>query len=324
MFNVPMLLYVAAVSLSVLAASVWLLAVFEVFMLVQAFAMFFYLANRMRTERDVVACVLMLCGSLWIQSVLTMGLAAFGSAGSTYTFGPIDLVVWDDGRPGSTVHSPVAAGSLMALMWVPVMTLALSAKRSAVRWICIVCTAVGMLAILLTQTRGAILTAAVGTGCIGCLMAQRLWLPKWSVFAAGALILLGAYPMFNVITTRVTGDDEGSAAARAHLAAIAMETIREAPIVGHGAGNCHLACQDVSSQSHVSFGVVLHHSLQVFNRVGRNGLIGSGGILVDAGQRNSARARRLVRQGIAVVGDVGFGVRRRHRWSHGAHVGRRF
>lgn len=137
----------------------------------------------------------------------------------------------------------------MALTWIPVMALSLCAKDSRVRSTCLFFAGVGMLAILTTQTRGAILTAAVGTLIIGALLSKRLWLPKWAISTALLFALLGSIPLAHVITERVTGDDGGSASARKHLAEIAVGTIKKAPIVGHGAGNCHIACEKVAEES---------------------------------------------------------------------------
>ena len=125
-----MLVYIAAVCLSVLAAAVPALAMFDVILLIQSYALFFYLANRLRTERDIIFGVLVLGITLLMQGAFVIGLGAFVDAGEIYKIGPIKLGVWPDGRPAGSVHSPVVAGSLMALTWIPVMALSLCAKDS--------------------------------------------------------------------------------------------------------------------------------------------------------------------------------------------------
>ena len=159
------------------------------------------------------------------------------------------VTVWDDGRPGGTMHSPVLAGSAMAIMWVPVLALTLCQKKKSLTRLGLFCTAFGMMGILWTQTRGAIITAFLGAMLIGWMLGRRGWLPRWSLMAAAAFILLALYPLFLVIVGRVAHGDGGSASARAHLALIAIDTIREAPFFGHGSGNCHLACENNANQA---------------------------------------------------------------------------
>jgi O-antigen ligase len=63
------------------------------------------------------------------------------------------------------------------------------------------------------------------------------------------LCLVSLYPLAQFYVHRVQIDDHGSAASRKHLSLIAWETIQKRPLMGHGAGNCHLACRDVADQS---------------------------------------------------------------------------
>lgn len=249
MWNPPMVVYIAIVALSIVSASVPMLAVFDVFLLVQAFAIFLYLANRIETVGDVVRCVWILASAMCVQAVIVIGLKAFATPGELNYFGPLALTVWPDGRPGGTMHSPVLSGSAMAIMWVPVLALTLSVRRTAWVWLGLACTSLGMMGILTTQTRGAIITAVFGAMVIGWMLARRFWLPKWSLLAALAFFLMAAYPLAMVIVNRVAHGDEGSASARKHLGIIAIDTIKEAPWMGHGAGNCHIACEKAASTS---------------------------------------------------------------------------
>lgn len=76
----------------------------------------------------------------------------------------------------------------------------------------------------------------------------RGWLPRWAVGVAVTLTLAGAVPLARVYEKRVAGDDDGSAASRKHLAAIAWEMICDRPLFGFGAGNCHLAGEPYADQ----------------------------------------------------------------------------
>ncbi len=249
--GIPMLAYVAFVALSILAASVPILAVFDLFLLVQAYALFFYLANRIHDRYDLVFCLMVLVVTLLTQSILVFGLAALGASahGQRYDFGPLSLSVWADGRVAGTLVSAVVCGSVMAFLWVPTLALTLTLKHRHLWLLAFVTTGAGLLAVILTQTRGAILNIAIGGMIVGLPMLVRGWLPKWTIYAVLLGGLLCAYPLGRVVSDRVLGDDNGSAESRKHLSLIAVEMIKDHPIFGYGAGNCHLAAQKYADQS---------------------------------------------------------------------------
>ncbi len=239
----PMLVYISFVVLSVFTAEVQFLAVCDCFLLAQAYALFFYVANRIDDYRDLVFTVMAIAATLVMQCILIFGLATLGESarGEAFKYGPLLLSVWIDGRPAGSMHSAVLAGSVMAMMWLPVMGLSLSSVSSRIKKLALVAMAIGLLGILLTQTRGAIGTTIVGIGVIGFAAFTRGWLPKQAITAAVVLALICAVPLAVVIQKRVLGDDGGSAVARKHLTVIAINMIKERPLLGYGAGNCHLA-----------------------------------------------------------------------------------
>lgn len=244
-FGIPMLAYMAFMGLSIFSAQIPILSVFDLALVLQAYALFFYIANRVRSKADIVFCVAVLGIMMLVQSFIIFGLVALGDAalGREYSLGPLLLSVWPDGRPAGSMHSPVLAGAVLAIAWTPVMTLTLCRTTRSIQVLAVSATLMGMLAILLTQTRGAILTALVGAGLIGTGMLLRAWLPRWILFACLGLAIVGAYPLYRVVQKRVIHGDDGSAVSRVHLSAIAMQMIEERPWFGHGSGNGHLAGQ---------------------------------------------------------------------------------
>lgn len=250
-FGVPMLIYILAVAVSTASASVPMLSIFDVFLLAQAYLLFFYLANRVQHRSDLLFCITCLAITILTQSFFIFGLAAMGESavGQVYQIGPIDLAVWEDGRPTGTMNSAVLAGSTLAIMWLPCTTISVVDASKNVKMICGFAIVFGLLAIFLTQTRGAILSSALGATLIGIGLLSRNWLPKWTIPATIFLSLICALPLYNVIKKRVQGDDSGSASARLHLSAIAMEMIQDRPFLGSGAGNCHITGQRYADQA---------------------------------------------------------------------------
>lgn len=248
-WGVPLLVYLTTVVLSVLSAPVWLLGFFDIALLGQSFLLFFYLANRPRCWGDVQWIVGCIALSVAIESVFVILLRiAGGTEGAEWIFGPISFMVSVDGRPGGTLHSPVSAGSFLAMWSVSISGLLIAPVRQRIKlavWISLV---LGVLAVALTQTRGAIITVAVaGMVQVGAAW-SRGWLPKWAPAALLCLGIVSAFPVMYVIQNRVQDGDEGSAVARKHLAAIAWQAIQDRPFLGGGAGNCHIICQPYANQ----------------------------------------------------------------------------
>lgn len=247
--GIPMLAYLITIAFSALAAQLPMLSAFDLFLTLQAYALFFYIANRIRTRDDVVFCILALAATLMLQSVFIFGSQVIMSPGEERSIGPILLSVWDDGRPTGTMQSAVLAGSTLALIWLPIASLVMCRPARKIWLVAAFTIFCGLLAILLTQTRGAILTTVCGSSILGFGLLVRGWLPKWAIPMAMLLGVLSIYPLYRVIQNRVVQGDSGSATARVHLTQIALEMIQDHPLRGYGAGNCHLAGQKYADQS---------------------------------------------------------------------------
>jgi O-antigen ligase len=249
MFGLPQLVYLAVVALSVLAAQVRLLAMFDLFLLLQAYALFFYIANRSRTIDDLVFIIRCLSIGLAIQGLIMIGLRSLGEAayGMSSDFMLVNFEVQDDGRTAGTLHSPVLAGSWLAMVWLVVLPLFLVERNSRMRLFHAGCLSIGLLGILFTQTRGAVLTIGVGTLLMGAAMLFRGWLPRWVIKFIALAVLLAVLPLVSIVQKRMLQGDGGSAESRRHLTLIAFETISRNPLWGYGSGNCHLACLPVAN-----------------------------------------------------------------------------
>ncbi len=251
-WGLPMLAYMLFIVLSIFAAAVPILAVFDLLIVVQAYALFFYLANRVRRREDILFVGYVLASVLLTQSMIVFGLAALGERahGQRYEYGPLAMVVWEDGRVTGTLISAVVAGAVMTFLWIPSVAMVLTVKNIR-GWIFVtLTTGCGVLAVMLTQTRGAIVSMLFGVGIVGAALGMRSWLPKWTGAAVLVATLVGGYPLLGIVRNRVLGDDHGSADSRVHLSLIALEMIQDHPWFGYGAGNCHLAALNYANQSH--------------------------------------------------------------------------
>ena len=248
-FGIPMLFYLAVVLLSAISAPLPIFSMFDLALLIQSYLLFYFIANRVQTRQDVLFCVLSLAAILFMQGVLMFGVAATGLSDEEYQVGPLVFNVQDGNRQAGTMYSPVLAGSTLALIWLPVAASLLFIRDKWLWRLATLATIVGLVAILMTQTRGAILTTFVGSTIIGVGMLRRGWLPTWTVGFALVLAVVCAYPMFVVYQKRIQHGDGESASSRKHLSMIAAELIAQRPIMGHGAGNCHYVGKVIADQA---------------------------------------------------------------------------
>lgn len=250
-FGVPMLAYMAANALSLLVAGSPTLTLFDLSLLLQAYLLFFYLANRALRAADLRFVLWVVAAIVLTQSVAIIGLAGLGSSahGAEYHLGPIDLTVGRDGRPEGTLRSPTGAGSILYILTLVVCPLILLERNPWRRGgaVCIVCG--GMLAIILTQTRGAIATLILACGVLGWVALRYGWLSRKGAGIALAILALFALPLSAVVTQRILEGGLDSAMSRVHLSAIAWEMIGDEPWFGVGAGNSHRAAQVYASQA---------------------------------------------------------------------------
>lgn len=246
LFGFPQIVFLSTILLSVLAAQVRMLVWCELFLLLQAYALFFYVANRINTENDLSFLLFVLAGSLALQGLLMFGLKLLGESafGQSYEFWMIKLDVWPDGRTAGTMRSAVLAGSWLAIIWLVVLPLFLIQNQSKPRLFLGACLAIGLIGLLFTQTRGAVLTVGLGCMLLGFAMWRRQWLPRWFLRGVGILSLVALVPLLNIVQKRILAGDDGSAESRKHLTLIALDTIAKNPVWGYGAGNCHLACAE--------------------------------------------------------------------------------
>ncbi len=145
------------------------------------------------------------------------------------------------------MKSPTVCGSFLALLVVPVGSLLLVPVSKSVKRLAFAALLIGMLALALTQTRGAILSVTIASVIFLACTFYRGWLPTWTPAAALLLAALLALPLLHVVRQRVQKDDDGSAASRVYLSNIAAQIFADHPVLGVGANNGYLAALRVAN-----------------------------------------------------------------------------
>ncbi|HET7037835.1 MAG TPA: oligosaccharide flippase family protein [Thermomicrobiaceae bacterium] len=238
----PLFVYVGFAGLSLLAATERSLSVFELFMLLQTLLLFIYLVSTVRTRADVEFVVGVLLAGVLLESIVILATFALHHdlhflGIKTRTDSSINGKVVSP-RYGGTIGGPNGAAAYFELLLVPALALAWRGRSKL--WRLLGCSAcgLGLLSLLLTQSRGGMLALAVSLAVFTAIAVRRGWLspviPITGVIGAAVLLLTvhGALPARFF-------DSEGAQAAdgRWPLLKLALRVIRDHPLFGVGANN---------------------------------------------------------------------------------------
>ena len=230
-FNLPLTLYVAVATVSWIVAEEKLLALNSIVLLGQSYLLFTYIANKVQSRDDVVYIASLFAVSLAIQGLAMIGLRVIGHSVS---LGPIAGMIGDEMRVGGTIGSPVTGGSFLALMIAPTLSLLVTPVKQSCKLLAIGALVLGGIGLLLTQTRGAWISVGLSTSLFVAIAWYRgLISLRLPIACACAALLLGLV-FQESITSRIFGDDEGSAHGRIPLYQMAWADDRRSPANGRG------------------------------------------------------------------------------------------
>jgi putative inorganic carbon (HCO3(-)) transporter len=239
------LVYVGLTTLSVAVAEDRTLALFGTLLLVQSLLVFLYFSSTL-SRADLWFVISALALGVILESVAVIAsyyvghdFAFAGVAGHGYEAEPGSLY-----RPGGTIGSPNVAGSFLGIVLVPVLMLLVSPVSRGVRLLAGAAFPLGLVALVLTGSRGGWLAFAVALVVMGLAAANRGLLPPSA--ALGGLVLTGlvAILLGDIVVTRLTGDDGGAAASRIPLMEIAWEMIQDNTYLGVGVNNFSVVLPD--------------------------------------------------------------------------------
>jgi len=243
--SLPLIGYIAALTLSLLFAADVGMAVSQIGLLLQMLLLYVYLVSTVQSHQDLVFLVTVLMASLVVESSVMMYLR---TTGQDLTLGPIstriDVTYLDTGRLGGTVGSPNNAGSYLAMLTLvasSVLFTRLSRFHKLLAGLAFSCGVVGL---VLTGSRGGWGSFAIALLLLWLLAWRRGWLslPRFLVIVT-LTALLGAF-FHDTIRTRLASDDRGAVYSRVPLINLAFRMIKENPVVGVGANNFAFVMDD--------------------------------------------------------------------------------
>jgi putative inorganic carbon (HCO3(-)) transporter len=241
--NLPLLMYLAISVISMAVAQDVSLSLFEVFLLLEACLVYFYVANTVRTRQDVLFVVSLLLIACLLESFAMIALR-FASMPSTIWGVPTHVRVDTDVkegfmRIGGTVGSPNFAAAYLSLSLASAAGLLFTKLGRAHKWLARAVMGFGGVALIFTFSRGGWMALALSVTVIWiCLLGWRRRRVSLKTPIAVILILGTLYlPFHSAISARLLGDDRGSAESRIPLMKLAFRIIEDNPVLGVGVNN---------------------------------------------------------------------------------------
>lgn len=239
----PLVAFLAFTILSVGVAQDRTLSAFEIWLLVQTLLLFVYIACRLRQKQDLEFVATAMAGGLLLESLIMLA-----QRYAHLDFNVIGLSTTNSPRPDSVVNgaisrvsgtlgSPNAAGGYLALTIVPVITLLASPVRGWRKALAGCAAVFGLLALILTFSRGGWLSLVVSVVVLLGLAARGGRIRPAVPLVLAAALAATFVAFHGPISQRLNGNDRGSAASRVPLMRLAQDMIRSDPFLGVGANN---------------------------------------------------------------------------------------
>ncbi|HYW98490.1 MAG TPA: O-antigen ligase family protein, partial [Candidatus Elarobacter sp.] len=239
--NLPLVAYLAITALSVLVAGDQTLSLFEVYLLLEACLIYFYVANNVRTRQDVMFVVSLLLGGCLFESLVITVMKFTVTASTTWDY-PIHIIaegLGDSGRMriGGTIGVPNVAGAYLSVMLAFAAGILFADLGKTYKWLASAVLGLGGVALIFTFSRGAWIALVLAMVVLCFVQWRQRGISLKRPIAILAVITLLYLPLHGVISERLFGNDQGSAEARIPLNKLAFRMIADNPVLGVGANN---------------------------------------------------------------------------------------
>lgn len=237
----PLLAYVGFTAISVLVARDTGLASFELFLLVQTFLLYVYVASTVRTPQEVRFIVGLLLVGLVMEAVLMLVINVTGAniaflGTSTHAL-PGGAGTAESTRVGGTIGAPNAAGGYLAFLLGLAAGVLAAPIGSKLRRIALIGIVVGTPALVLTLSRGGWLAFVLSLVIISVSACRRGWLSPRIVVGVAIVLVVVVLPFRDALSGRLFGNDAGTARSRVPLVRLAYDIIDDNAVLGVGANN---------------------------------------------------------------------------------------
>jgi hypothetical protein len=311
-YSRPLALYLFFAALSVLSAGDVTLALYELFLLLQMFLLYHYIANS--TAEDVLLVVRFL-----LIGLLAEGLLMIGLAGGLAEMGVGETRVDDQSvagvtrevrflgfkarvdeygatkvRVGGTIGSPNDAGGYLGMVMAVTLGVLMTPVGRGYKLLGGMALAAGVVALVLTFSRGGWAAFSVGLVFLG-LCAWRQNRISWKLsLAVAAVVIVAGVSFSEAVASRLTEDDRGAAVSRVPLMKLAGLMIADHPLLGVGADNFTVAMEPYLTRGFSGEFVYAVHNkyLLIWSETGPGALLAFVWLLVTT-MRRGIRCWRL-------------------------------
>jgi O-antigen ligase len=213
--------------------SLWL---FQVWMFVQNYLLFSYIANRTEDKQAVLFIIQCLLIGVSLNGLAALLLNVVGQTFHVPGFyAPIQEggVLSRVGLPGA----PNLAASYLSMTMSLGLGVLLTNLHGWPKRLALIALILGGLHLLLTFSRGGWIECFSSALIISIIAVRRGWMSRRLLVTALFIAAVVSLPLYSRIATRLTSDDAGAAASRLPLNGIALRMIVAHPILGVGANN---------------------------------------------------------------------------------------
>jgi len=239
--NLFLTLYLAITCLSLVFGNFQLIASFEIFLLAQMFLLYFYVINNIRSRDSLVYIVVVLLVGLIAESLIIMLMQVIGQG---FNFAGIMGNIYSGpsnpggiSRIGGTLQSANSAGSYLSMLMPLAFSILLTKLKRPYKWLGLIAFICGVVALILTGSRGAWLGSSISFLAFGIFSFRRGWLDSRIVVIGAVIGIIISLIFFTPIYQRIFGYDAGAAAGRITQYQVAFQIIRDYPVFGVGANN---------------------------------------------------------------------------------------
>lgn len=243
------------------------IAFYQLWIFLTLFALFFYLANNIRSREELLYVLSIGLGALFVQNFLMQ-------------LGPLGLI--DPGisykishRVTGTFRSANVAGGYLAQVFTILLAcLSLRLPRWQ-KWIMGIVLLFTFYNLVASESRGGWTSVAIGIIIVLFVSMAKRWVDIKSLILAGLAVVVFAVVFSGNIITRLTADDNGAADARLPLAQIAFNMISHNPVTGVGLNNFGLVLYDYIQPEQFGAWLNLVHNgwLLIWSETGTIGIV---------------------------------------------------
>jgi putative inorganic carbon (HCO3(-)) transporter len=241
LFDWSLFFYFTITSLSLLVAQDVTLSIFEVCLLAEACLVYFYVANAVRTRQDVLFIVKFLMIGCLLESLIIIFMRIAVTPSTNWDF-PIHIIAEFVGRSGlmrvgGTIGVPNIAGAYLSILLALAISLQFTNIGHTYKQLAAAVIGLGTVAIIFTFSRGGWIALVLAVIVICFTISRHRGFSLKAPIAILAVLALLYVPFHSVISTRLFGNDNGSAEARVPLDRLAFRIIQANPVLGVGVDN---------------------------------------------------------------------------------------